>query len=100
MGNSAPEEERNQFQLILQSLDVRKIQSVYDTVQVHITNLRLQGEDIYGLSEEVDWAIGQCGDCSPLDLQIAEQVESKVYIFSDFGIVLWWKNASHMHKRP
>ena len=64
-------------------MDARKILTVYDTVQVQITNLRLQREDINGLTEEVDLAIGHCGDCSPLDLHIAEQVESKVYIFRD-----------------
>ena len=57
----------NRFQRIIQILEVRYIQTGFEMVQAQIRNLRLQDEQIKGLSEEVIWAVGHASlDGAPM----------------------------------
>ena len=42
---------------IIQNMEVQKIQTVFETVQAQISDLRLRDQEICGLSEHVDWTV-------------------------------------------
>ena len=43
---------------IIKNLDVQRIHTVFETLHTQISYLRLSNQEIYGLSEEVDWTDG------------------------------------------
>ena len=75
--------DEDKFQRIIQNLEVQRIQTVFETVTVQISNLRLRDREIYGLSKNVDLADGCCRTYSPLDGRISKRTKSKVCVFSD-----------------
>ena len=67
----------------IQDMEVRKIETIVETVQAKISNLKYRDQEIYGPEEAVDWTSGHWRNCSLLDQKIAAQLTSKMYVFSD-----------------
>ena len=63
----------------IQNWEVQRIQTVFETVQPQIRNLRLLDQENYGLSEKEDRADGNWSKYSLLDGRISEQMQSKVW---------------------
>ena len=76
---------------IIQKVEVQKIQTVLETVQVQISNLKLHDEEINGLPKQVDWTDGHWRKYSLLGRRIADQFKSKKYVFRDSVVCLGGK---------
>ena len=68
----------DKLQRIIPSLEVQRIQTVFDTKLAQIGHLSLRDRQIYDLSENVDWAGGYWRKFSLLDGRFSEEIKSKV----------------------
>ena len=73
------------------NVEVQKIQTVSETVQVQISNLKLHDEEINGLPEQVNWTDAHWRKYSLLGRRIADQFRSKKYVFRDSVLCLGGK---------
>ena len=77
-------------------MEVRKIRTIFHTVQAQISNLKNQDHEIHRNEEQVDWTSGPWSDYSLLDLRIATDSMSKVYVFSDSVLCLGGNCHDHL----
>ena len=61
------------FKRVIQNTEVQKIQTIFETVQAQISNLKNRDHEIHGFDERVDWTRGQWMTYSLLDDRIATQ---------------------------
>ena len=75
-------EDEDDFKRIVHKMEVQKIQTVFETVQAQISNLKLRDQEIYGLSEQVDLTDGHWRKYSLHDERISDQFKFKVFVLS------------------
>ena len=87
--------DKDNLKRIFQNSDLQRIQTVFETVQAQISNPRLRDQEMYGLSEQVNWTDGHWRKYSLLEGRIAEQLKSKIFVFSDSVLCLAGKRPDH-----
>ena len=70
VGDSAPQQNEDDFKRIIQNMEVQTNQTVFETVQPQISNLKLSDREICGLHEEVVWTDDHWGQYSLLDKKL------------------------------
>ena len=80
----------------VQIMEVLKIQTVFETVQAQVSNLKLRNQEHHGLHEKVDWTGGHWRKYSLPDERMAAQFTSKVYVFSDSVLRLGGNCQEHL----
>ena len=77
-------------------MEMQTIQTVFETVQAQMSNLRLRDQEIHGISEQVDWTDGHWKKYSVVDERISEQFRTKIYLLvSDSFLCLGGKCPDH-----
>ena len=65
------------FKYAIQLMERWPIETIFETVQAQISNLKHRDHEIYGLEEEVHWTSGHLRKYSLLDQRIAQHFTSK-----------------------
>ena len=73
--------DEDKLRRIIQNLQVQEIQRI-------ISSFKLRQHKFYGLSEKVGWADGHWRKYSFLDGCISEHMQSKVYVFTQFCVLV------------
>ena len=100
------EQHEEDFKRAIQNMEVRKIATLFETVQAQISDLKYRDHEIYGLEEQLDWSSGHWRNYSLLDHRFTTQFGSKVNVFSDSLLCLGGKCQEHLEaaktlgKRP
>ena len=77
----------------IQNMEVRKIETFFETVQAQSSNLKNRDHEIHGLEETVVWTSGNWRHYSLLDQRIVSQFTSKSVCAQQDGSVSWRKRS-------
>ena len=86
--------DEEKLQRIVQNLEMQKVETIFNTVQAQLSNLRPRDRELCGLSERADWSDGNWRNAHSLVKHVSARFQSKVYVLSDSVLCLGGKTTS------
>ena len=84
------------FNCTIQNMEMLRIETICETMQAQISNLKYRDQEIHGLEEAVGWTSGHWRMCSLLDRELAAQFTSKMHVLSDSVLSLGGTCQEHL----